>query len=147
MEVRVMKKETRIAIVAGKSLGNYRVYVLTVLRGKIVEGVEFYKANSSFELSSAIISSKYYNEIRIFIVITGKDPFVNDDFYVRIAKPIILTKKLESVNEAYGLSIDEARSILNFLVKSTFLEVVEFIDKLFHEAIELLEEPMYGKEG
>jgi len=142
-----MKKETRIAVIAGRGLRNTRVYMLTVFRGKIVEGVEFYKANSSFELSSAIASSKYYNEIRIFIVMTGKDPFINDDFYVRIAKPIILTHKLESVDKTFGLSIDEARSVLNFLVKSTFIETIEFIDKLFNEAIELLGELEFEKRG
>jgi len=140
-----MKKETRIAIIASRGLRNARVYMLTVFRGKIVEGVEFYKANSSFELSSAIASSKYYNEIRMFIVITGNDPFINDDFYVRIAKPIILTRRLESVNKAFGLSIDEARSVVNFLVKSTFMETIEFIDKLYHEVIEVLEELGYEK--
>ncbi len=142
-----MKKETRIAVIAGRGLRNTRVYMLTVFRGKIVEGVEFYKANSSFELSSAIALSKYYNEIRIFIVMTGKDPFINDDFYVRIAKPIILTHKLESVDKTFGLSIDEARSVLNFLVKSTFIETIEFIDKLFNEAIELLGELEFEKRG
>jgi len=140
-----MKKETRIAIIMGKSLENLRIYMLTVFRGKMVEGVEFYRANNSFELSSAILSSKYYSEIRILVAVTDEDPFINDDFYVRIAKPIILTHKLETVTKTYGLSIDEARTILNSLVRSTFLKIIKFIDNLFYGSMGLLEELGYGK--
>ncbi len=141
-----MKKETRVALITGSDLEAFRrIYVLTVFRGKILEGVEFFKARNTFELSLAITSSKYYNEIRVFIVATGEDPFINDSFYIRVAKPIIVTRKLESIVKTYGLSIDEARAILNSLVKSTFLEITKFVDNIFNEALKLLKETRYGE--
>ena len=142
-----MKKETRIAILIGKGLESFRIYMLTVFRGKMIEGVEFYRANSSFELSSAISSSKYYSEIRLLILMTESDPLIDDDFYVRIAKPIILTRNLETIVKTYGLSVDDARALLNSLAKSTFLEIVKFVNNLFYEAAELLEDLGYGKKS
>lgn len=140
-----MKKETRIALIMGERFRNFRVYMLTVFRGKMIEGMEFFKATNSFELSSALTSSRYYNEVRFFITSNDDDPFVNDEFYVRVAKPTILSHKLETITKTYGVSRDEARRILNALAKTTFLESIKFLESLFRKALSLLEELKYGE--
>ena len=119
-----MKKEVRVALILGKELCKERIYTLAVFRGKIIEGVEFFKAKSSFDLASAIVSSKYYNEIRFFIFVGGRDPLVNNDAYVRLAKPIIVSEGLNNIIVTYGMGFDEARSLLNFLAKNTFLNTL-----------------------
>ncbi len=135
-----MKREVRVALILGKELRKERVYVLAVFRGKIIEGIEFFKAKNSFNLASAIVSSKYYNEIRFFIFIGGSDPLVNNDAYVRLAKPVIVSEGLNNIIATYGMSFDEARSLLNFLAKNTFLNILAFLETVSTSAIKVLEE-------
>lgn len=139
-EVFSIKKETRISLVLLSKHCNHGLLIIFTFRGNIIEGIGMEKFLNIYEVANSIISYKYYGETR-YLIIIDEYGFQEADFkelYLRIVKPIILTNKLFSIITVLGLSLDEARSILNYYIKHIDTQSINFLLKLSSEVKKIL---------
>ena len=122
-----MKRETRLAILSGSKVNTFKVFLITVFRGNLIDGICLDILSNVDEFVNFIKNCKYLGEIRLIIYLLDSN---------RINKDEQIIGHIDKIIPQYIVMSDEGEILKVKNVKSRIIKMI-YMRMSIHEKIRL----------